>query len=40
MVISGGRSAAQAPLEQLAGPGSSLEDAYLELTGNPNGDPS
>ena len=40
VVISGGRSVAQAPLEQLAGPGSSLEDAYLELTGNPNGDPS
>ena len=40
VVISRGRSVAQAPLEQLAGPGSSLEDAYLELTGNPNGDPS
>jgi len=40
VVISGGRSVAQAPLEQLAGPGSSLEDVYLELTGNPNGDPS
>ena len=40
VVISGGRSVAQAPLGQLAGPGSSLEDVYLELTGNPNGDPS
>ena len=40
VVISGGRSVAQAPLHQLlAGHGSSLEDAYLDLTG-PHGDPS
>jgi ABC-2 type transport system ATP-binding protein len=42
VVISGGSSVLQAPLARmLAGhPGSSLEDIYLELTGNPDGDPS
>ena len=37
VVISGGRSVAQAPLGQLlAGHGSSLEDVYLDLTGGPS----
>jgi ABC-2 type transport system ATP-binding protein len=37
VVISGGRSVAQAPLHQLlAGHDSSLEDAYLDLTGGPS----
>ena len=37
VVISGGRSVAQAPLGQLlAGHGSSLEDIYLDLTGGPS----
>jgi ABC-2 type transport system ATP-binding protein len=42
VVISGGRSVVQAPLDELlaASPGSSLEDIYLRLTGNSNGDPS
>jgi ABC-2 type transport system ATP-binding protein len=32
VIISGGRLVADAPLDQLAGRGQSLEDAYLELT--------
>jgi ABC-2 type transport system ATP-binding protein len=42
VIINGGRSVAQAPLEALLGssPGQTLEDIYLQLTGNPNGDPS
>jgi len=41
-VISGGRSVLQAPLARLLAEhaGSSLEDIYLELTANPDGDPS
>jgi ABC-2 type transport system ATP-binding protein len=42
VVISGGRSVLQAPLERMLAEraGSSLEDIYLELTGNPEGAPS
>jgi ABC-2 type transport system ATP-binding protein len=42
VIINGGRSVAQAPLEALlaSSPGQTLEDIYLQLTGNPNGDPS
>ncbi len=42
VVISRGRTIAQAPLEQLlaARPGSTLEDIYLELTGATEGEPS
>jgi ABC-2 type transport system ATP-binding protein len=42
VVISGGRSVLQAPLKRLLARhgGSSLEDIYLELTGNPDGDPA
>ncbi len=42
MVISGGRSVLQAPLERMLAEraDSSLEDIYLELTGNPEGDSS
>ena len=40
VVISRGRTVAQAPLPQLlaARPGSTLEDIYLELTGTPEGE--
>jgi ABC-2 type transport system ATP-binding protein len=42
VVISGGRSVLQAPLDQVLArhAGSSLEDIYLELTGSPEGEPS
>jgi ABC-2 type transport system ATP-binding protein len=36
VMISGGRLVADAPLDQLAGHGQSLEDAYLELTAEPS----
>jgi ABC-2 type transport system ATP-binding protein len=39
VIIAGGRSIAQAPLDALlaASPGATLEDIYLRLTGNPDG---
>jgi ABC-2 type transport system ATP-binding protein len=42
VLISGGRCVLRAPLDQLLArhAGSSLEDIYLDLTGNPDGDPS
>jgi ABC-2 type transport system ATP-binding protein len=42
VVISRGRTVAQAPLSDLlaARPGATLEDIYLELTGQPEGGPS
>ena len=42
VVISGGRSVLQAPLDRLMAEhtGSTLEDIYLDLTGIPNGAPS
>ncbi len=42
VIIGGGRSVTQAPLGKLLGanPGATLEDIYLQLTGNPDGDRS